>query len=631
MFIGFGAALFLYSVTLCKFASLYRVDAFRKLHEVSLPYWTQAGKYISLAVAVGQHAVFVAHSVHYVDLLADKYFTGIYSVVHFISLLLHASCSFILLLAMGGKRVPFPKVTLWLGTGAVSAVLMSLAMRVHINAKDVWANLQPDPIQISHHDMKGIMRALGMGLFTIASGHWQQIPFKQLSALSPISRTSSVAVASFTAILVYTTMGLYFAAPMAPDGDGTAARIFNEILTPLSMILAQLFMLLSGCQMMHAASEQVQPALIELIGNMIFLKNAIISRCYLAVLTQCTAFYINEMAVYPYEANTAPLFDHTSFYMSVDAVHKGHFYNRPCELIGLFGVGALLVAGPAWMHRCRAARSTRGDPFGVAVDWVGFVLFFIISVTTIADTYFHAFPLYIENGVRMSKHFLRVPILIAAIVLIFKLLCNYFERPRQLSLPASISSTKKPKSMVVLAPILMINTLIFVYLLTRGRFSSPSGWEFFRVSVQSPVLSHFFYAFSHQDPMHFLINTSGIIYLCPLLLRELTTLQFYAFYLAAAVFASASPFVRWFLCRQETPTWGASGAIWAVIGAITYLPQVRLRMLGLPISAPASAFVFAELMLEFLGVMLCRTGMDHIGHILGGLFGLTFYKFFKAL
>ncbi|MCX7923171.1 MAG: rhomboid family intramembrane serine protease [Clostridia bacterium] len=117
-------------------------------------------------------------------------------------------------------------------------------------------------------------------------------------------------------------------------------------------------------------------------------------------------------------------------------------------------------------------------------------------------------------------------------------------------------------------------------------------------------------AFLHVDPIHLLMNSYSLFSVGPFVERILGTKKFLAIYLFAGLTGSIASFVF-----SQTPSLGASGAIFGLMGALIYIGQKYGRAFG-------SSFItgIAITILLNLSYGFTHPRIDNFGHI-GGLIG----------
>lgn len=129
-------------------------------------------------------------------------------------------------------------------------------------------------------------------------------------------------------------------------------------------------------------------------------------------------------------------------------------------------------------------------------------------------------------------------------------------------------------------------------------------------------------AFLHGSPGHLAANMFGLWMFGRDVERALGSNRFLLLFLASVVTASAAQLVVTSMAAEATPTVGASGGLFGVLGAFALLfPRRRILLLFPPIPMPAPLFVAAYAAIElYTGVTGTLNGIAHFAH-LGGLAG----------
>jgi membrane associated rhomboid family serine protease len=175
----------------------------------------------------------------------------------------------------------------------------------------------------------------------------------------------------------------------------------------------------------------------------------------------------------------------------------------------------------------------------------------------------------------------------------------------------------------VILPLIAANAAIFAafYFPPAHRLLSRHFLHDIRSGPASLLLS----AFAHIEPLHLLFNMVGLYSFGYTLHASLQDAQFLAFYLNAGVAASLLSHLAKARRGIVSPSLGASGAIYGVAAATTFLyPFTRLQFIFFPfVSFPAYALMPALLALDVAGVLLRWRRFDHVAHIGGALAGVT--------
>lgn len=134
------------------------------------------------------------------------------------------------------------------------------------------------------------------------------------------------------------------------------------------------------------------------------------------------------------------------------------------------------------------------------------------------------------------------------------------------------------------------------------------------------------YSFVHADFIHLLFNMLMLYFISQLFQTFFTQLQLLTVYLFGAVFAGIVYLITGNLFLENTFVVGSSGAIMALLFAVTvYQPNmnVRLMLIGnVKIWHIAAVFV----LLDIIQIPINNAG-GHITHLGGALFGFIFIQF----
>jgi rhomboid-like protein len=175
----------------------------------------------------------------------------------------------------------------------------------------------------------------------------------------------------------------------------------------------------------------------------------------------------------------------------------------------------------------------------------------------------------------------------------------------------------------VIWPLIATNAAIF------GAFYFPPAHRFlsryFLHDIRSGPASMLLATFAHIEPMHLLFNMIGLYSFGYTLHASLQDAQFLAFYLNAGVASSMLSHLVKARRGIVSPSLGASGAIYGVAAATTFLaPFTRLQFIFFPfVSFPAYTLLPAILALDVAGVLLRWRRFDHVAHIGGALAGVA--------
>ena len=170
------------------------------------------------------------------------------------------------------------------------------------------------------------------------------------------------------------------------------------------------------------------------------------------------------------------------------------------------------------------------------------------------------------------------------------------------------------------------NTLVYF----SWKFPMFSNYmnRFFLHSIRSHPLSMIGSIFSHKSLMHLGFNMLALNSFGVFLSEKMGREQFLAFYLSAGTFSSLASHVYKGLKFNFTPSLGASGAIFGVVGGCAHFPELKVSLIFLPIhSVPINLALPAMMGVDALGMLMNWKMFDHCAHLAGSLFGYTFYSF----
>ncbi|KAJ2660032.1 hypothetical protein IWW48_003195 [Coemansia sp. RSA 1200] len=140
--------------------------------------------------------------------------------------------------------------------------------------------------------------------------------------------------------------------------------------------------------------------------------------------------------------------------------------------------------------------------------------------------------------------------------------------------------------------------------------------------------------FSHKELVHFAFNNIALASFGTVIASAMGPEQFTAFYLTAGVFSSfaSQAFARVFPTLL-IPSLGASGAVYGVVGATMLLyPNAPLAIILIPfVSFPISVLFPAMMAFDLIGLVRRWKGINHVAHLAGGLFGLAYVMWGKAV
>jgi uncharacterized protein len=165
--------------------------------------------------------------------------------------------------------------------------------------------------------------------------------------------------------------------------------------------------------------------------------------------------------------------------------------------------------------------------------------------------------------------------------------------------------------------ILACNCLVY---LRRGKFNFNG--PFFSSWNNSP-LSLTLSCFNHANLSHLALNMLGLLSFGPILENELGTGQFLAFYLSSATVSSLFSQSYKRMRRIYTPSVGASGAIYSILGSLVSNHGIAVAPIFLPFfSLPINTFFPLLMTFEIIELLRGKSVFDHVAHISGGFLGL---------
>ncbi|KAJ2747670.1 hypothetical protein GGI20_000319 [Coemansia sp. BCRC 34301] len=136
-------------------------------------------------------------------------------------------------------------------------------------------------------------------------------------------------------------------------------------------------------------------------------------------------------------------------------------------------------------------------------------------------------------------------------------------------------------------------------------------------------------SFSHREIWHFAFNTIGLVSFSAAVVDAMGVEQFVAFYLSAgAISGLASHLLSPLRPALIMPSLGASGAVYAVVGASMMLaPDSKIALIFLPFVPISITQAFPALLAyDFIGALLGWQKFGHVAHLAGGLFGIAYVQ-----
>jgi len=194
--------------------------------------------------------------------------------------------------------------------------------------------------------------------------------------------------------------------------------------------------------------------------------------------------------------------------------------------------------------------------------------------------------------------------------------------------PAFISDANK-----MLLTIFGINA--FVYILWQLRFTQyMMQTHFLHGPLNKSPISGLLSTFSHKTTLHFAVNMLGLYSFGLSLDKYMSREQILAFYLAGGCFASGASHIYKLLSRDLVPSLGASGAVYSMIAASSFLnPDARYAFIFFPMYDFSASTLFPiivaveSILLLGHATRIARFGFDHAAHLGGAAFGWYYTKF----
>lgn len=101
--------------------------------------------------------------------------------------------------------------------------------------------------------------------------------------------------------------------------------------------------------------------------------------------------------------------------------------------------------------------------------------------------------------------------------------------------------------------------------------------------------------------------------------------QFLAFYLSSGMSSALASHIYKAFRKNYTPSLGASGAIFGLVGGCAHYPELKVSLIFLPIhSVPINQALPLMMGVDSLGILLNWKVFDHAAHLGGSLFGYSF-------
>lgn len=151
--------------------------------------------------------------------------------------------------------------------------------------------------------------------------------------------------------------------------------------------------------------------------------------------------------------------------------------------------------------------------------------------------------------------------------------------------------------------------------------------RYFLHSINSHPLSMIGSMFSHKSLLHLGFNMLALNSFGTFLHDKMGREQFLAFYISAGTASSLMSHIYKSIRWNFTPSLGASGAIFGIVGGCAHFPELKVSLIFLPIhSVPISQALPLMMGVDALGLLLNWKIFDHAAHLGGSLFGYVFYK-----
>ncbi len=135
--------------------------------------------------------------------------------------------------------------------------------------------------------------------------------------------------------------------------------------------------------------------------------------------------------------------------------------------------------------------------------------------------------------------------------------------------------------------------------------------------------------FLHGDIMHILFNGYALFLFGSILERKVTSKDYLIIFFLGGLVGGFSYFLTILLgIIPPIPALGASGAIYAILGAVAMLlPDLRIFVWFIPMKMKHAAILW--IVLEFMGAFNPASGIASAAHLGGLLFGLAYAYFYK--
>ena len=150
--------------------------------------------------------------------------------------------------------------------------------------------------------------------------------------------------------------------------------------------------------------------------------------------------------------------------------------------------------------------------------------------------------------------------------------------------------------------------------------------RYFLHSINSHPMSMLGSIFSHKSLVHLSFNMLALNSSGTFLHEKMGREQFLAFYISGGMSSSLTSHIYKSIRRNYTPSLGASGAIFGVVGGCAHFPELKVSLIFLPIhSVPIDQALPAMMAIDALGILLDWKIFDHAAHLGGSLFGYSYF------
>lgn len=172
-------------------------------------------------------------------------------------------------------------------------------------------------------------------------------------------------------------------------------------------------------------------------------------------------------------------------------------------------------------------------------------------------------------------------------------------------------------------PILIVNSLVFGAWHIKPLSSVMA--KYFLHSVTSHYIASLTAVFSHRSFMHLAMNMAALVSFGDFISSKIGHMHFWAFYMTSGLFSSISSHAWRLFWADFTPSIGASGAIYSLLGASAHFPDQRVHVIFFPFVSVPINYAFGALMCTDIYCLLRKfSRFDHAAHISGGVFGFYY-------